>query len=100
MIVDNNSIYLLTERLGVSQDCASKLMRKFGYEQNQAKKKARREFPSMFLHAWGLANDRVERVMEWMSEAGLNAMCLAANYHSTFTIVPNRRLECWGGSLP
>src|SRR6266702_6978249 len=84
MIVDSNRIYLLTERLGVSQDCASKFMREFGCEQNQAKEKARLEFRSMFLRAWDLANDGVDRVMEWMSEAGLNTLCLASNYHNFY----------------
>jgi hypothetical protein len=82
MIVDSITIYLLTERLGVSQDCASQFMREFSCEQNQANEKARLKFWSMFLHAWDLANDGVDGVMEWMSEAGLNTMCLAANYHN------------------
>jgi hypothetical protein len=46
-------------------------------------------FRSLFMHAWDLEDHGVDCVMEWMSRAGLNTMCLAAIYHSGWFIHPH-----------
>ncbi|MGH8023148.1 MAG: hypothetical protein ACRED1_06185, partial [Limisphaerales bacterium] len=44
---------------------------------------------SLFTHAWDLADDGAEHVMDWMNRAGLNTMCLAAVYHSGWFLHPH-----------
>ncbi len=48
-------------------------------------------FRGLFLHAWDLADDGADQVMGWMSEAGLNTLCLAGTYHSGWFIHPHNR---------
>lgn len=44
---------------------------------------------SLFTHAWDLADDGADNVMNWMNRAGLNTMCLAAVYHSGWFLHPH-----------
>ena len=44
---------------------------------------------SCFIHAWDLAGDGVDNVMEWAQESGLNTLCLAGTYHSGWFIHPH-----------
>ena len=46
---------------------------------------------SLFMHAWDVADDGVENVFEWCSDAGLNAVTLAATYHSGWFLHPDSR---------
>jgi hypothetical protein len=39
-------------------------------------------YKGLFMHAWDLHDDGADEVMGWMRDSGLNAMCLAATYHS------------------
>lgn len=59
-------------------------------------------FRGMFLHVWDLAQDGVENTMGWISEASLNTMCIAGNYHAGWFIHPHsarRRLFMTEGSV-
>jgi hypothetical protein len=64
-------------------------MEKLNPRRSQTSKEPPLAFRSMFLHAWDLAHDGVDKVMGWMSDAGLNTMCLAGNYHSGWFIHPH-----------
>jgi hypothetical protein len=48
-------------------------------------------FRSMFLHAWDLAENNVDSVMEQLKKNGLNTVCLAATYHTGWFIHPRSR---------
>jgi hypothetical protein len=43
---------------------------------------------SLFLHAWDLADEGIDPVLYSAVAAGLNVMCLAANYHSGWFLHP------------
>src|SRR5262245_28427058 len=77
-------------------------MRKTSLGRAVAKASGCLPFRSMFLHVWDLAQDGVENVMEWMSKASLNTVCIAGNYHAGWFIHPNstrRRLFMTEGSV-
>lgn len=44
---------------------------------------------SLFLHAWDLAGEGSDFVMQSAAEAGLNVACLAATYHSGWFLHPS-----------
>jgi hypothetical protein len=46
-------------------------------------------FRSIYLYAWDLVDDGADRVLEWVSNSGLNTICLAATYHSGWLIKPH-----------
>jgi hypothetical protein len=46
------------------------------------------KFRSLFLHAWDLADEGVDRVMDSIRAAGLNTLCMASTYHSGWFIHP------------
>jgi hypothetical protein len=46
-------------------------------------------YKGLFMHAWDLHDDGVDEVMGWMRDTGLNAMCLAATYHSGWFVHAN-----------
>src|SRR5262245_54365218 len=77
-------------------------MRSLSWGHTEAKTTAGLAFRSMFLHIWDLAQDGADKVMGWLSEAGLNTMCIAANYHCGWFIHPhssNHRLFLTEGSI-
>jgi hypothetical protein len=46
-------------------------------------------YRGLFMHAWDLRDDGLDEVMGWMRNSGLNAMCLAATYHSGWFVHAN-----------
>ena len=43
----------------------------------------------MFLHAWDIAEAGADPLMDWLSSAGLNTLCLAATYHDGWFVHPH-----------
>jgi len=41
------------------------------------------------MHAWDLRNEGPDSIMGWMSDSGLNQMCIAACYHSGWFVHPH-----------
>lgn len=56
----------------------------------------------LFLHVWDLRDEGVDRVLGWMSDAGLNQMLIAGSYHSGWFVHPakeTRRLYMTQGGV-
>lgn len=47
------------------------------------------DFRSLFLHAWDLEDEGVDKVLDWMRAAGLNTVCLASTYHHGWFVHPH-----------
>jgi hypothetical protein len=43
----------------------------------------------LFMHAWDLRDEGADQVMGWMSDSGLNQMCIASCYHSGWFVHPH-----------
>jgi hypothetical protein len=50
---------------------------------------SRLSFRGLFMYAWDLRDGGADSVMGWMRDSGLNAMCLAATYHSGWLVRAN-----------
>ncbi len=56
----------------------------------------------LWMHAWDLLDNGADKVMGWMSDSGLNLMCMASCYHSGWFVHPHssrRRVYMTEGSV-
>src|SRR2546429_1507986 len=67
------------------------LTRPFGRQKPSGRHSSRNALVTkgLFMHAWDLRNEGPDSIMGWMSDSGLNQMCIAACYHSGWFVHPH-----------
>jgi hypothetical protein len=46
-------------------------------------------YKGLFMHAWDLRDDGIDRVLGWMRDSGLDTLCMAGTYHSGWFVHPH-----------